>query len=80
MRAHVMQSDIPVAEGQDLTANCNEIVPKAKFVFWFDASTACVRSINSFVMCRECGTSFLSKRYIYGILHGEEAKQSEGAA
>ena len=67
-------------EGQDLTALCGQIVPKAKFVYFFDMefSARFLGSLSSINHCKACYRPYLGNgRYLYGIVPGEQALHME---
>lgn len=79
MKAHLLDSDIPILEGSTVTANCGKMVPNVKAVFMFDYEFGQSATFNVFLVCSACQEIEGSKRghYIYGILNGQELKHSE---
>lgn len=81
MKAHLRDSDDPLVEGRDQTANCGAKVSSVKFVFFWDASSSLKFEWETLfgccVKCRQLPPSGKEGRYIYGIVNGEESKHGE---
>lgn len=81
-KAHLKDSDVPLHEGQDQTANCGATVSKSSFVFMWDTSSTVGLAWNTLRgVCRKCvdlpPPNGIEGRYIYGIVNGEESKHGE---
>lgn len=74
MRCHLTDSDEPLHEGGDQVALCGTPINKARFVFMFDRDfDDFLESANTLLFCRICSELEIEKRYVYGILSGQEA-------
>ena len=73
MKVHLFDSDDPLATGGKLKANCGAEIVNAEFAFFFDLNFADSGVANSLRCCRDCRTTRLAKRYVYGIVSGQEA-------
>ncbi len=74
MKAHVIDSDLPITEGIDRLANCGQRVAKAVAVFFFDGEFSRDDVVNSLLCCEQCMEYKPTKRYVYGIVNGQETK------
>jgi hypothetical protein len=80
-KAHLTAVDEPIASGQDHEALCGATVNKAEFVMFVDVQMAGHCQVNSFHFCRKCWiTPTYGKRYLYGLIDGQMAKQEEAIA
>ncbi|MGO9073864.1 MAG: hypothetical protein ACLPLR_06105 [Terriglobales bacterium] len=83
MKTHLKDSAEPLIAGQDQVALCGRTVGKAAFVFQFDTGSGKVEGLSTILFCRECMIQLAllgekSRRYLYGMLDGEQAKHLEG--
>lgn len=78
MKSHLHNSDDPAREGDTLKAVCGSDVPKAAFVFFFDAGSKLgaefFLTLNRINTCANCLEGEFKQRYIYGIRTGQEAR------
>lgn len=74
MKAHITDSVDPLREGETLTANCGAEIANAYFVFYVDTSAGIGAQLNSLMTCKSCRETMSGKRYIYGIVPGQEAR------
>lgn len=79
MKAHLLDSDIPILEGSTVVVNCGQHVPNCKFVMMWDAQELDEIDLGWMRnLCRKCIEQRVDRRYIYGILNGQELKHGEG--
>jgi hypothetical protein len=84
VKVHLLDTNEPMREGEDVKANCGAVIPGARAAFMWDGEVVG----DDFVLdgpfkaklCRKCldiedppGTPL--QRYAYGIVSGEEAMQ-----
>ncbi len=78
-RVHLASSDVPLCEGMDTVAWCGATIPKAAFVMFWDHATLDGELSFSGKLCRKCDEVPVAdprtKRYLYGLIPGEEARQ-----
>jgi hypothetical protein len=74
LRIHLLDADVPLKSGENYKANCGADISKAEFAFMFDADYGQDYSVSSLLCCRQCRTTRLAKRYLYGIVSGQETK------
>jgi hypothetical protein len=78
MKAHMLNTDEAAREGESQTAICGVEVPKAAFVFFFDGNSKFgaefFLTLNQISTCAKCLQGDFPKRYIYGILNGQESR------
>jgi hypothetical protein len=80
VKSHLVNSDEPVKLGTDLTAMCGAVVSKAESSFGIDTgnTNSIVEALSEFLTtlntCSDCLVCTLSKRYLYGVVPGQEAK------
>ena len=79
MKVHLLDSNEPMKEGDDLTALCCQFIPKAAFLFVFDTGLGGAATFNSLLTCRQCREAQTGKRYLYGIAAGELVTRRDGA-
>jgi hypothetical protein len=85
MKCHLVNDDEPVKLGTDLTAICGALVSKAESNFGLDIgnSNPRVNALSEFLTslntCSKCLKYPLLKRYVYGVVPGQEAKHGEAA-
>ena len=85
MKAHLLDSDEPLARGKDWPVLCGAEVSKAEFVFFFDVrSMGLPLAISApLLFCKKCAEGYTSLpncskgRYLYGLIDGEKAKHLE---
>ncbi len=74
MKIHLVTSNEPLKDGEDITANCGSKVPKAALKYWFDLSEEDAAFLNSLKTCRGCyATKTKRGRYLSGVVSGQEA-------
>ena len=75
MKAHLLDSEVPLIEGQTYTAICGAEVSQAVFVYMFNTDHAeeFLGALSSINTCKKCYQLEIEKRYVYGILPGQEA-------
>jgi len=73
MKAHIFQSAAPIKEGEDLIALCGVLVKNCVWAYAWDANLApeFVTGLTTLNTCNGCYRSFLSERYIYGVVSRE---------
>lgn len=74
MKAHILQSDEPIQSGIDHVAACGKTVSKAEFACFVDAGHFQEIQLPKFYFCNYCRETQITKRYIYGLLPGQELK------
>lgn len=74
MRVHLFDSDEPLKSGGNMKANCGAEISRAEFAFMFDLQFGQDSAISSLLCCRQCRSTRLAKRYIYGVVSGQETK------
>jgi len=79
MRAHLLDSDDPLHEGDSLTAKCGIEVPHSHFVFYLDQEYSMgISPLNRFLFCTRClMKSVGDRRYLYGLIPGQVALTGE---
>ena len=75
MKIHLLKSVTPLTEGEDLTAICSRLVPKAHWIFQGPDGD----KIEDWrKICRDCKEAFvpvIGHTYLYGAIAGEEWEQ-----
>lgn len=76
MKAHIFQSDKPIREGSDLIGLCGTSVRNVVYAYLWDSDLCpeMVAGLTTLNTCRDCFRSFLSMRYIYGVVSGAEIR------
>jgi hypothetical protein len=78
MKAHLIDADAPVKEGSDLIVNCGATVPNGRFVFLWDSEEYPeFLSVSMTRVCRKCASLELEKKYVYGVVSGQEVMDAE---
>jgi hypothetical protein len=81
IKTPLKESDEPLKEGQNYFAACGDVVPQAAFVMEFDCSQVGFPAINGELrglsLCVTCRKVQLTRRYLYALRSGDEAKQTE---
>ena len=73
-RAHIRRSDVPLAEGSDITADCGQIIPKAHFLMQYEDGQQIHTSASTFLLCKKCSlAAAVHERYLYAIIEGQAA-------
>jgi hypothetical protein len=80
MKAHLIRSEVPLREGQDYTAICGTVVPRAAFVRISEDETIPTlfgKVLNQFNTCNKCLelVKDLGSGLIYGIIPDERHAQ-----
>lgn len=73
MKIHLISSNDPPSEGQDLTALCGAEISKAKLAFVFDTTFQEAASLNRVVICSKCYGVRAEGQYLAGTVNGQEA-------
>lgn len=76
MRVHLFDSDEPLKSGEDYVARCLSLVKSAQFLFTLDTSFGEAEVRSALQACRICTESGVKKRYLYGIVGGQEYVQA----
>ncbi len=77
-RVHLLDSDVPLKEGEDRTALCGKKIPRAVWAFLWDSDLlGDDMDYDAITTCRDCFGKVPIKRYIYGLIPGESVKQGE---
>lgn len=74
LRIHLIDAWEPLKSGGKLTANCGVEIRKAEFPFMCDLNYGHEVGFNSLLCCRNCNSTRLAKRYVYGLVEGQETK------
>jgi hypothetical protein len=81
MKAHLVASQTPLLERKDRTALCGEVVKLAEFVMFWDGDHVAMLWQKPKGVCGKCWSTEtvegIGNRYIYGMVNGQEAKDSE---
>lgn len=79
MKAHLLDSEDPLIEGEDYRALCGDEISNSVFVYMFDTDAAeeFLSALSAVNTCRKCCTAGLDKRYVYGIVSGQELMTQE---
>lgn len=77
MRIHLLDTPEPAKAGHTLTANCGVEVQKAEFAFFAEGDARDSLQRLSLYCCAKCYKRPLTNRYIYGIVDGQLAQESE---
>jgi hypothetical protein len=77
VKAHLLDSDDPLTAGRDYAALCGQKVSKAEFVWFLVSGTYDIAVLSSLVCCPKCRCVAIGKRYLYGLIDGEQAKHAE---
>ena len=76
MKVHLLDSNEPLQEGQDYTALCSKFIKAAQFHFTFDTSFGLGEVLSSLQSCNDCREHQTGKRYLYGLISGQEEVQA----
>lgn len=83
-KPHLIISEEPLKSGVTQIALCGAEIPNAEWAFMWDQETGQTISgrksesfcYNQLIVCRKCqNLDNESKRYLYGAISGQEAKQ-----
>ncbi len=83
-RVHLLDSDVPLKEGEDRIALCGVTVPRAIWAFmwseemghWdFSLMGCCAECLEKTMAGGGCHYSNLGTQYVYGLIPGESLKQ-----
>jgi hypothetical protein len=79
MKLHLITSEEPPKNGETLTAVCGAEVPNARTVFWWDDDFEPIwgEFVFSYRPCSKCVSMDLGKRYIAGVLSGQDSSDVE---
>ena len=81
MKCHLLDSDEPLKEFTSLTALCGKEIQNAVFVIRFNHDvTSFAESLNRINTCAQCLDVELGKRYVYGLVSGQEYVSATEAA
>lgn len=78
-KVHLVDSDVPLKENVNRTAICGKSIPNAVFAFMFDGDRMPDGDATFSVCCVACAKT-RGKRYLYGIIPGEESLHDGDAA
>ena len=81
MKTHLISSDDPLTSGSDRTALCGKTVSRAEFVFMFENGPSGIKGLSTLLFCNGCASQAFTKdsrRYLYGMVDGEQAKRLKG--
>jgi hypothetical protein len=80
-KAHLSDSPEPLIQGRTYVVCCGEEVANAHWVYMWDEAEMGAAQLPLKGTCRICRNALFEKdkaeRYIYGIVNGQELKDSE---
>jgi hypothetical protein len=79
VKAHLIDSETPLIEGQTYSALCGAEVKHCVFVYMFntDCAEEFLGALSTINTCRKCFQVEIEKRYVYGIVPAQEAMEHD---
>lgn len=78
-KIHYIDSAEPISGTRRLKANCGKEIINPEFAFTVDFDRGEARPFNSLTDCRNCNTTRPVKRYLYGVMEGQEMRTGDAA-